>query len=463
MARGRIRSARVRILAWVLVPLFIFMATSLTIVGSLLLNENSAEIDSHLKREANELNLLATDGVDPSTGQTFESAESLLRLYISRTIPDEFESMFVMADGVVLAKASDRSGFSSDENQDLIQISAQARSVTMGTLNTEFGQARYIVVPVSAATDQGALVAVIYSDLYSAPLRLLLLQLAGYLLLAFVLVAALAWFVAGRVLAPVQGLREATRKIAEGELDRRIEVGRGDSELDLLAADFNKMLDRLNEVFENQRLFIDAAGHELRTPLTVIQGHFELFKSDPKSNADSAEVVTEELRRMTRLTQELQSLTRSDDPNFLQLDTIDSSELAGYLENLAMTQDSNLSVPSETFSFEGDRQKLVQVVLQLLENARKYAGAEAAVRISIKRESGFALIEVEDSGSGIAPGDRDQIFEPFSRAKGTSNIEGSGLGLALSRAICRAHGGDLTLSDSELGGAKFTVRLPIQR
>jgi signal transduction histidine kinase len=333
----------------------------------------------------------------------------------------------------------------------------------MGTLNTKFGQARYIVVPVSAATDQGALVAVIYSDLYSAPLRQLLLQLAGYLLLAFVLVAALAWFVAGRVLAPVQGLREATRKIAEGELDRRIEVGRGDSELDLLAADFNKMLDRLNEVFENQRLFIDAAGHELRTPLTVIQGHFELFKSDPKSNADSAEVVTEELRRMTRLTQELQSLTHSDDPNFLKLDTIDSSELAGYLENLAMTQDSNLSVQSETFSFEADRQKLVQVVLQLLENARKYAGADAAVRISIKPESGFALIEVEDSGSGVAPADREQIFEPFSRAKGTSNIEGSGLGLALSRAICRAHGGDLTLSDSELGGAKFTVRLPIQR
>ncbi len=166
---------------------------------------------------------------------------------------------------------------------------------------------------------------------------------------------------------------------------------------------------------------------------------------------------------MTRLTQELQSLTRSDDPNFLKLDTIDSSELAGYLENLAMTQDSNLSVQSETFSFEADRQKLVQVVLQLLENARKYAGADAAVRISIKPESGFALIEVEDSGSGVAPADREQIFEPFSRAKGTSNKEGSGLGLALSRAICRAHGGDLTLSDSELGGAKFTVRLPIQR
>lgn len=460
---ARVRSARVRILAWVLVPLFVFMASSLAIVGSLLLSENSREIDSHLEREANELNLLASNGVDPNSGKAFDSAEALLRLYISRTIPDEFESMFVQSNGVVLAKASDRSGFQADRNLELIEIANATDRVSLGSIQTEFGSARYIVVPVSGSNDNGALVAVIYSDLYSAGLRQLLTQLAGYLLLAFACVSAIAWFVAGRVLAPIQGLREATRKISSGELNQRIEVQSSDSELGMLAEDFNKMLDRIRESFENQRQFIDAAGHELRTPLTIIQGHFELFKSDPKQNADSAEVVAEELVRMTRLTQELQSLTKADDPNFLRLDQIHSDDLCSYLASLSKLKLQGLEIEHESFEFVADRQKLIQIVLQLVENAQKYAGEKPRIRLTLRQLGDEVLVGVEDSGQGVDPEERERIFEPFYRSKASAGSEGSGLGLALSRAIAKAHGGDLEVADSELGGAKFTVRLPIHK
>ena len=460
---ARVRSARVRILAWVLVPLFLFMASSIAIVGSLLLTENSLEVDSHLEREANELNLLASTGVDPSSGKAFESAEALLRLYISRTIPDEYESMFVLSKGVVLAKASDRSGAKSDLTDELIEIANTTDRVTLGTTETEFGSARYIVVPVSGAQDTGQLVALIYSDLYSAGLRQLLIQLAGYLVFAFAGVAAIAWFVAGRVLAPIQGLREATRKISSGELNQRILVTSGDSELGMLAEDFNKMLDRIRESFDSQRQFIDAAGHELRTPLTIIQGHFELFKSDPNQNADSAQVVSDELVRMTRLTQELQSLTRADDPNFLRLDQISSDELCSYLASLSKLQLQGLEIDHESFEFVADRQKLIQIILQLVENAQKYAGDKSRIRLSLRQSNGEVWVEVEDSGRGIDPEERERIFEPFYRSKSSSGSEGSGLGLALARAIARAHGGELDVADSELGGAKFTVRLPIHK
>lgn len=460
---ARVRSARVRILAWVLVPLFLFMASSIAIVGSLLLTENSLEVDSHLEREANELNLLASTGVDPSSGKAFESAEALLRLYISRTIPDEYESMFVLSKGVVLAKASDRSGAKSDLTDELIEIANTTDRVTLGTTETEFGSARYIVVPVSGAQDTGQLVALIYSDLYSAGLRQLLIQLAGYLVFAFAGVAAIAWFVAGRVLAPIQGLREATRKISSGELNQRILVTSGDSELGMLAEDFNKMLDRIRESFDSQRQFIDAAGHELRTPLTIIQGHFELFKSGPNQNADSAQVVSDELVRMTRLTQELQSLTRADDPNFLRLDQISSDELCSYLASLSKLQLQGLEIDHESFEFVADRQKLIQIILQLVENAQKYAGDKSRIRLSLRQSNGEVWVEVEDSGRGIDPEERERIFEPFYRSKSSSGSEGSGLGLALARAIARAHGGELDVADSELGGAKFTVRLPIHK
>jgi signal transduction histidine kinase len=461
MAEPKIRSARVRILSWVLVPLVAFISVLLFVVSSLLLSQNRNEIDEHLTREAQELRLLAVEGVNPATGAGFESARALLGLYISRTIPNEHESMFVLVDGSVVAKAADNQGLYPERDEALVALAAEVTQVTFGSATTDLGHARFVSVPVNSHVDSGHLVAVIYSDLYSQPLQLLLMQLAFYSLLSLGAVAVLAWFVSGQVLAPIRSLRETVQYATAGDLDRRITTDQSDSELGQLANEFNSMLDRINETFANQRMFIDAAGHELRTPLTIIQGHFELFRADPSNNADSAEVVAEELRRMTRLTQELQSLTKAGDPNYLNLAPVSTEEIAEYLDSVALSdRASALELKVASGEVRVDKQKLIQVLLQLLENARKYAGPAAAVRVSFEFIDSQLEISVEDSGPGIKPEDAERIFEPFYRAKSAHGQEGSGLGLALARAIIRAHGGDIEVMSSDLGGARFRVRLP---
>ncbi len=459
MTKGGVRSTRFQILTWILVPVLLLLTVLLGTISSLVLAEKQKEIDIHLAREANELELLAAKAIDPKTGKSFTSAADLLLLYIGRTIPDPNETMFVVVDGLVSARTTDTPPVRLDKDLPFLSIVQSSSKTSFGNYQSTAGNARYMVVPVVTEQDSGALVAVIFSDQDSASIVDLLVRFALISLFSLIGVGTVGWLVAGRVLRPVTDLRETAHAIRVDDLSQRIPVSGGNSELDQLASEFNLMLDRIQEAFKSQQRFVDDAGHELRTPLTIIMGHFDLMAQDPSQTDSAMPIIKDELRRMSRLVQDLQTLTKSNSPNFVIAEVTDVKDLANEIELKAKSLGPrNIEFTAQAGSVRLDPQRITQAVLQLIENSIKHTSEQDKIRIGFEFEDDL-LITVEDSGPGIPEADVEKVFEPFFRAKDQQNVEGSGIGLALVRAIAQAHGGSVEAGRSELGGAKITMTI----
>ncbi len=461
MNRRRSSSMRWKILGSIMVPVTLLLVVLTGAISALVISDKAQEIDEHLSREALELSLLAEKAIDPRSGDSITDPRALLELYITRTIPDPNETMFVVADGLAFARTTDTPPVRLDLDADFMNLVNGANDVVFGDWETSAGNARYVIVPVLADNSSGALVAIIFSDADSAPIRELVIRFALIALFALLGMLAVGYLVAGRIFAPIKSLTEFAKQLGEDKLGERIPVGDKRDELDSLALEFNRMLDRLEDAFRSQRQFVDVAGHELRTPLTIIRGHFDLMKADPAEAKTAIPIIQDELERMARLVGDLQALTKSGSPEFVKAGEVD---LGAFSEELRSKISSMTKRKVEFHPASGtcrmDSQRISQATLQLVENALRYIPKSAKIRVAI--QSGVSELEiiVEDSGPGVEPELQEKIFEPFVRGKGKQNIDGSGIGLSLVRAIAQAHGGTAEVNDSSLGGAMFVIRIP---
>lgn len=452
-------SARNKLLAWILVPVLLLLATLLATFSTLLVIDTRNQIDTHLQREASELQLLADRAIDPATDHRFTSAKALLQLYITRTVPDPNETMFVLSEGLVFARSADTPPYRLDLDSEFLSLVSSRESAELGDYQSQMGAVRYLVVPVQGETDSGALVAAVFSDIEFAPTRHVLVQISIISLLLLLIVGGVGWLVAGRMLRPIKELTQAASEINSNQLNRRIEPS-GTREFDALAAQFNLMLERIQVAIAAQKRFVDDAGHELRTPITIIRGHLDLVAADPSQADFSMPIVKDELERLSRLVSDLQTLTKSGGPEFVKLGEVDLKSLAYEISTKAksLTQISvRVEAPSENWML--DKQRITQALLQLIENAAKHTPETGVIQVSFAADEELE-ISVEDSGSGILETDLERVWEPFYRAKGAQNIEGSGIGLSIVRAIARGHGGNAVASTSSLGGAAIRLTIP---
>ncbi|HEX5308497.1 MAG TPA: HAMP domain-containing sensor histidine kinase [Solirubrobacteraceae bacterium] len=296
---------------------------------------------------------------------------------------------------------------------------------------------------------------------------------AFLLAFALALVGALvaAYLVGTRVSRPLRRMAAVAARVDAGDLHPRIhDVSAEASELRVLADSFNHMLDRLTEAFAGQRAFVADASHELRTPLTVIRGQLELLsvQSSP-SQAELRRVeslVSAEVARITRLVDDLLLLTKAEQTEFLRLGEIELEDYVASLwlgtTPLAERRFELSSLPAGTLRADPDR--LAQALRNLLANAIDHTRApDGLVRLSI-RELGTGRIEfaVEDDGPGIAPDQRERVFERFHRTDTARDRAsgGTGLGLAIVRAIALAHGGRVAAGVSAAAGARVSFELP---
>ena len=277
------------------------------------------------------------------------------------------------------------------------------------------------------------------------------------------LASAIAWLIAGRVLAPVQLLTETAHSISQSDLTRRIEV-RGRGEAADMARSFNAMLDRLEAVFRSQREFVQDASHELRDPLTICRGHLELLGDDPEERREAITIVLDELDRMGRIVDDLQLLAEADQPDFLQPDWTD---LGMFTDELArrrarsLTRDWALDANGRG-GFFGDRHRLTEAVMNLAHNAvqhtleRRHDRDRHLARSATRRASGCGTPAAASRVS-----EQERIFDRFTRGRGAhSRYRGGGLGLAIVKAIAEGHGGRVEL-ESRLGeGSTFTIVIP---
>ena len=297
---------------------------------------------------------------------------------------------------------------------------------------------------------------------------LILLAVSAALL---VIGGALFYWLAGRALRPVRTIAGLARSISEHDLHRRVDVKVPPDELGELVDTFNTMLARLEAGFISMGRFTADASHELRAPLALMRSELEGALSRGRSKDEYKRVLESvhgEVEHLSRLSDQLLILARADAGALLPakevLDVADFlHETAARWEGVADERGLRVDVSApSTGRMKGDPALLRRVLDNLIDNALRHAPRGTAVELRGYAADGGWNVEVADEGPGVAPVHRDRLFTRFARSDSARSPEdgGAGLGLALSAAIARAHGGTLELLDGRAPGAVFRLHIP---
>lgn len=283
-----------------------------------------------------------------------------------------------------------------------------------------------------------------------------------------VLVAAIAvtvWVVVGRALRPVERIRRDVDAIGSTRLDRRVDVPPTDDEVAELARTMNRMLERLDEAQRAQRRFLSDASHELRSPIASLAQHAQLAQRHPGATdlPTLAGVVDAESGRLTDLVDSMLALARAEEGGTereeVDLDDILVGESARLRALTTLTIDTSGIGAVRTIA---DRAALQRAIRNLADNARRHARSTISLSASVR--GSVAVVAVDDDGPGIPVSERERVLERFHRLDEARSRDagGAGLGLAIVAATATAHGGDVRVLESPLGGARLELRLPIR-
>ncbi len=279
--------------------------------------------------------------------------------------------------------------------------------------------------------------------------------------------AALGRWASGRLVRPLNDVTSVAKAISSGDLQQRLSEER-DPDLEPLAQSFNQMVEALQLRIEREIRFTSDVSHELRSPLTAVETSAEvvsMFRSClPPEGERALDLLRLEAGRFSVLVEDLLEISRMDaGAAQLAMEPLDIREVvafaaAGRPQPVAV----DVAPGVEALTVRADKRRLLRVLGNLLDNADRHGGG--AVAIAVRRRHEWAEVTVDDAGPGVAPDERDRIFERFYRGTGLASVRrggGSGLGLALVAEHVRAHGGVVGVDDRPGGGARFFVRLPV--
>lgn len=277
---------------------------------------------------------------------------------------------------------------------------------------------------------------------------------------------------ANRALQPVHDITTRARRITAENLDQTIPVRNQRDEIGQLALTINDMIRRLRDSFAQMRQFSADVSHELRTPLTVMRGEMELTLRNPKKVDEYRSVMEsslEEILRLSKIIDNLQTLAKADqgtiELNFSEVNLHDmAQELYEDGEVLAAQKNITVTMRENTpITIVGDRGRLRQLFLNLVDNAIKYTPEGGHVWIAVRRDHGAAIFEVVDTGIGIPEEEKEKIFNRFYRVDKARSREqgGSGLGLSIAKWIAELHRGSIHVASEAGKGTRFTVTLPL--
>jgi len=309
-------------------------------------------------------------------------------------------------------------------------------------------------------------------DEVQAELRHWLMVLLGMLPVVAAVAVGGGYVLVKRALSAVDRIAISAERISSYNLSERLPVAQTGDELERLSVALNRMIERLDAAFQHSRRFVADASHELRTPLTIIRGEIEsLVKSAELKDEwrDRLGGALEEVDRLASIVEGLFAISRLDageaaaewvrfDLAQLATSTADQMGLLAEDKKIAVTCVGSLGI-----WVEGDRARLKQVVVNLLDNAIKYTPDGGAVSLEVKAENGLAILEVADNGVGIPPDLLPRVFERFFRVDEARSRErgGAGLGLSIVKSICAAHRGRVRVSSEPGRGSRFRVELPL--
>lgn len=340
------------------------------------------------------------------------------------------------------------------------------------------GPARYLAVPVRGAGPEVAAL------LVAAPSTAILLDaealLSSMLVIAPLILGAsvlLGYWVAGRNLRPLGAMVRELEAITDGRsLHRRLAVERTGDEVTRLGNAVNRMFDRLERSFAALHRFTAEASHELKTPLMVLRAGVERALRNPATPPESLQSLDESLlhiNRMADMVDSLLTLARADEGRLpLAVEECDLRDLMAEAAETAsmLAEMAGLSVISNTpdlpVPLSVDRNRVRQLLLNLVTNAVKYTPAGGEVSLGLSDQDHSVTLTVGDTGIGIAAGDLPHIFDRFWRAdparSRAGESPGTGLGLAITKWVAEAHGGTISVQSRPGRGTMFSVTLPRQ-
>jgi signal transduction histidine kinase len=290
--------------------------------------------------------------------------------------------------------------------------------------------------------------------------------------IAVIAVAVLSFVLASQMTGPINNLARAMREIGSEGLNRRIRWKGRKDEIGDLAAAFDDLLARLEEAFARERQFISDASHELKTPLTSINANAQMLARwgdrDDTIRKESLQTIILESSALAEMVNGMLTLAKADSGDAIPKEPLSLASVAR--EAVAATapraSDKGLSLefeaPVTSPIVEGDGALLRQMITNLIDNAIKFTSS-GGVTVRVKDDSNSAVIEVQDTGPGIDPGDLPLVFDRFYRTdkSRTRDVPGTGLGLAIVRSIVRVHHGSVEATRPAEGGTLFRVRLPL--
>ena len=323
------------------------------------------------------------------------------------------------------------------------------------------------------AINQGALSIVLDVDAIE---RSILFDALGILLLVIVAGSCVAYFLIGHYTKPVQQLSAHMKEISPNTLSDSIEIEGGGEEIQELVKSFNQMTDQLDEAFAMQRRFSASAAHELRTPIAVLRTKLDVFKKKKREQHEYDELVDTMETYIDRLSSIITDLLEFAESSELgetedvSLDSViktvvDDLRLVAQNNMINMQIDIQSKAQSEaqTFIVKGNINLLYRALYNLVENAIRYNYEEGSVNITLETRGQEGVVTISDTGVGIAPEQRELVFEPFYRVNKSRSREfgGAGIGLSLVKTTLKRHGASITVSENTPQGSVFTIRIPL--
>lgn len=297
------------------------------------------------------------------------------------------------------------------------------------------------------------------------------------MVLGLVLALFLGYFVSQRLLQPIRSMTDTVKSIEVSDLGTRLEVSDTKDELSELAVTFNRMLERIQQGFDQQQRFVSDASHELRTPVTVIKGYADMLsrwgRHDEETLQEGLEAIGSEAENMQELIEKLLFLARADQKRqILHKELLDMQALVGdVFRKMQMAVDSHhlQLLANESAMVLADKVTMRQMLRIFLENAVKYTPAGGVIRLSSRcspDDEGYIELVIEDTGIGIAEEEQEKIFQRFyrvdsSRTKEAGQPGGTGLGLSIVKWIADQHGIKIRVESQPGTGTRFTLLIPL--
>ncbi|MEN8205149.1 MAG: HAMP domain-containing sensor histidine kinase [Pseudomonadota bacterium] len=281
--------------------------------------------------------------------------------------------------------------------------------------------------------------------------------------------SAVGWFLARRAMHGVEEVSSAAVDVANGTLDRRVNVKTEGAEIERLASTFNAMLDRIHTLMSGMREMTDNVAHDLRSPLARIRANAEMALSSAttvEEYRDSAADTLEECDRLMHMINTTLDVAEAEaGAASLSMDTVDISRVAEDACELftPIAEDKGIFLSASIepgCRIQGNLQLLQRMLANLLDNAFKYSERDSSVNIGVNTSGENILVSVRDEGMGISKQDLKKIFDRFFRCDESRSKTGCGLGLSLVRAVAIAHGGNIAVSSTPGNGSEFRIILP---